>query len=109
MQKEPLAKLVWQGDDTIAAVRKLLTTAQRIEITLPANYNHALFTALHPDAASAAAETIDSQAGPELLQQIAQVRGLEPMSTLADILRPLGARVHLLSPPLLVIDNSGPQ
>ena len=103
MEKEPLAKLVWQGDDTVAAVRKLLTTAQRIEITLPANFNHALFTVLYPHAAAAAAETIDSQAGPELLDTIAQVRGLEPMSALAEMLRPLGARIHLLSPPLLVL------
>lgn len=109
MEKEPLAKLVWQGDDTITAVHELLDTVRRIEITLPANYNHALFTALHPDPAVAGAETIDSRAGPELLRTIAQVRGLEPLSALADILRPLDARVQLLSPPLLVIYTSESQ
>lgn len=104
MEKEPLAKLVWHGDDTIETVRGLLDTAQSIEITLPASYNHALFRAFNPGAADAVLEDLDVHGDAELLTTVARVHGLEALADLRPVLEPLPARVHVLSPPTLIID-----
>ncbi|MFN2329852.1 MAG: hypothetical protein ABR612_13125 [Chromatocurvus sp.] len=104
--KEPLIRLVWNGAATTAEIAELLDLAEQIEITLPANYNHALFRTLHPDAPVSALEDLDTRAGPELLADIATVRGLENLAALTDTLIDAQATLHLLSPPTLLIDLS---
>lgn len=103
MEKEPLIKLPWHGHETIEAVPSLLDQAQRIEITLPANYNHALFRVLHPDEPPAQLEEIDASGGPELLADIATVTGLEEFSALIAALTASRATVQVASPPKVLI------
>lgn len=103
MEKEPLIKLTWRGGETVAAVTRLLDEAEQIEITLPSNYNHTLFSTFHPDAPPSALEDIDISAGPQLLEDIASIRGLEELAALVGPLRKANASVRLLSPPMLVI------
>lgn len=104
MKREPLIRLLWHGQETIDAVAGLLSRAERIEITLPANYNHVLFTKLNPDASDAALEDIETNGGPELLNQVAEVDGLEAFSTLVEALAEVRASIRIVSPPKLVID-----
>lgn len=106
MDKEPLIRLTWNGAATTAAIPDLLDLAEQIEITLPANYNHALFRALNPDAPVSALEDLDTRAGPELLADIATVRGPENLAVLTDALIDAQATLHLVSPPTLLIDIS---
>ena len=98
MEKEPLIKLPWRGRETIESIPLLLEGAQRIEITLPSNYNHALFETLHPGEPPAQLEEIDAAGGPELLAHIAAVSGLEEFSVLTGPLTAARARVQVLSP-----------
>ncbi|MCC6207574.1 MAG: hypothetical protein IT488_05440 [Gammaproteobacteria bacterium] len=113
MEKSPVVRLLWQGNETIASIPKFLTEANRIEITLPANYNHALFRVLNPDAADATPERMNLSGEPELLTVMAKVRGLEGLATLINTLRNARASVQILSPPKLVIiplsDSSTPE
>ena len=103
MEKEPLMSVTWRGRETIAAVTQLLNQAEQIEIVLPANYNHTLFSTFHPDAPPSALEDIDVSGGPQLLEEIAAIRGLEELAELAQPLRDAGASVQLVSPPKLII------
>lgn len=103
MEKEPLIRLTWHGHETVALIPKLLEEAERIEIILPFDYNHALYHALNPDAQAADFEDIDNQGGPELLSQIATVSGLDELERLTEILRNVQASVRITSPPTLLI------
>ena len=98
MEKEPLIKLPWRGRETIESVPPLLEGAQRIEITLPSNYNHALFETLHPGEPPAQLEEIEAAGGPEMLAHIAAVSGLEEFSLLTEPLTAACARVQVSSP-----------
>jgi hypothetical protein len=103
MEKEPLIKLPWHGHETIESIPALLVAAQRIEITLPPNYNHALFSVLHPNEPPAQLEDIDASGGPELLADIASVSGLEEFTALTQALREAHATVQVLSPAKIII------
>ncbi|MCO6411415.1 MAG: hypothetical protein J5I92_01600 [Thiogranum sp.] len=103
MEKEPLMSVTWRGRETIAAVMQLLNQAEQIEILLPANYNHTLFSTFNPDAPPSALEDIDISGGPQLLEEIAAIRGLEELAELAQPLRDAGASVQLVSPPKVII------
>jgi hypothetical protein len=101
--KEPLISLPWHGHETIKSIPALLDDALQIEITLPSNYNHSLFSLLHGDNAPGAVEEIRARGGPQLLAKIATVKGLEEMSSLIEPLTAAGAKVQILSPPRILI------
>jgi hypothetical protein len=103
MDKEPLIRLTWRGHETVAAIHRLVNEAETIEVALPADYNHALFRVLNPQASSADLEDLDTDAGPELLTDIARVRGLEDLAALASVLHDAQASVRIVTPPTLVI------
>jgi hypothetical protein len=101
--KEPLISLPWHGYETIESVPALLGDALQIEITLPSNYNHSLFSLLHGDEAPGRVEEIRASGGPQLLAEIATVKGLEELSSLIEPLAAAGAKVQVLSPPRIMI------
>ncbi len=81
MQREPILRLAWRGEETLRLVPSLLEHADEIEITLPASFNHALFCALRPDAPAGALEQLDVDGRPEMLAAFAKVKGLEAVGT----------------------------
>ncbi|MEO6430809.1 MAG: hypothetical protein ABIO50_03520 [Nitrosospira sp.] len=107
MEKEPLIKLTWRGHETIESIPPLLDDARQIEIILPANYNHSLFCALHPDEPPAQLEEIDASGGPELFAVIATVKGLEEFIALARALATARIEVQVVSPPSVMIRPTG--
>ncbi len=106
MEKEPLIRLTWHGHETVAVIPALLQEAEQIEISLPLDYNHALFETLHPEAQAADLEDIDAQGGPELLSRIATVSGLEELGKLIEVLGKANATLRVFSPPTLLISIS---
>ena len=106
MEKEPLIKLTWRGRETIESIPPLLGDARQIEIILPANYNHSLFCALHPDEPPAQLEEINASGGRELLSVIATVKGLEEFAALAKAPATGHIGVEVTSPPRVVIKPS---
>jgi hypothetical protein len=103
MGREPLIRLTWHGLETLEAVPKLLNQTEQIEIELPNDYNHALFSTLHPEASTAELEDIDISGGPELLAEIATIKGLEGFAALIDVLKSVQATIQITSPPKLLI------
>ncbi|MBA2484449.1 MAG: hypothetical protein H0V39_08540 [Nitrosomonas sp.] len=105
MNEEPLIRLTWQGQKTVESIPKLLNEAEQIEVTLPMDYNHALFRTLNPDVSVAELEKIDVSGGPELLNRIAAVRGLEELAALAERLNVANISVRIISPPKLILSS----
>jgi hypothetical protein len=101
--KEPMISVPWRGRETIESVPALLDDALQIEITLPVNYNHSLFCLLHGGDAPGRVENIRASGSPQLLAEIASVKGLEELSSLIEPLAAAGAKVQVLSPPRIVI------
>lgn len=97
------AEFTWRGRETVDAVLGSLTPPARIAIVLPANYNHALFVHLHPEAAAPQPEELNLEGDVTLLREIARVRGLEDLADLVDPLAALNAVVGVLSPPRIMI------
>ncbi len=107
MDKTPLITLPWRGQETIQAIPQLLDHAQQIEIVLPDSYNHALFTALHPDVPPGQLEDMNSSGGPELLVAIAGVEGLEGFQQLVGAVATANATVEVSTPATIFIRHNG--
>lgn len=107
MEKTPSITLPWHGQETIESIPQLLEHSQQIEVVLPDSYNHALFTALHPDAPPAQLEDMDSSGGPELLGAIAKVKGLEGFAQLMDDAAIADAIVQVVTPARILITWDG--
>ncbi len=107
MEKEPLMKLTWRGHETVEAVPPLLDRAEQIEIELPAGYNHSLFRLLHPNAPPVQLEETDVSGAPQLLVDVASIKGLEELGKLIEPLTAARATVQVCSPPKIVITLPG--
>lgn len=103
MDKEPLIELPWRGEETIANAPRLLDKARQVKITLPANYNHSLFSVFHPEAQPGNTEVVDVSGGRELLATVASIKGLEGIARLADELPARELNIQVISPPAIMI------
>jgi len=96
--------LLWEGATTVDAARGAMARGSRVEITLPQGVHHALFRCLNPKAPPGAPESVDAHGGPELLQRVAAVAGLEELVRLEWPSRRSHYQIELSSPdPLLVL------
>lgn len=107
MNDTPSITLSWRGQETIQSIPQLLEHAGQIEIILPDSYNHALFTVLHPDAPPAQLEDVNSSGGPELLADIATVKGLEGFGQLVDPSAAANAVVEISTSATIIIRCNG--
>lgn len=98
MKTEQDVKLDWNGVETVDAARNAVTRRRPLELQLPANYHHALFVRLCPDAKPAQPEILDVTGGPELLAEIAQIDGLREFAGLVPVVSEAKSRVRILSP-----------
>jgi hypothetical protein len=103
MDKEPLIELPWRGQETIGNTPRLLGKARQVKITLPANYNHSLFSVFCAGAAPGHPEAVDVSGGAELLAAVASIKGLEGIARLADELPAEELSVRIVSPPAIVM------
>jgi hypothetical protein len=103
MERGAKIQLLWGGQVTTRKIQSLIGQSAYIEIQLAPEYNHVLFSRLHSAAAQAGPEDIDITGGPELLETIAVIKGLESLSELVEPLADAGASVHIESPPRIII------
>jgi len=95
MSQQPAITILWRGRETVSEVLNCLRPAADIELHLAEEYHHALFRALHPNAPLGQPEELDAAGGPELLQQLGHISGLQGIETLIMPLRRANARVHI--------------
>lgn len=100
-------EIEWRGEATIPEISEALNDNGRVDLVLPANFNHALFAHLYPDT-EAGAEEIDIEGGPELLRSVAGVDGLDDLLALKDLAETVDARIHIVSPPRLIMTCGAP-
>jgi hypothetical protein len=92
-------QLVWNGMETIYMAKRLLLAEQgNFKIQLPPDFHHTLFTHLCSDANPGQVEAIDIDGGPEVLEKIGEIRGLEAVTELIQPIAEAGARIHVVSP-----------
>lgn len=98
MRGSPEMRLMWEGDSTLATLRKFLRERTDFELELPPDYHFALFRHLYPHAAAGDSEVIDVSGGAELLDKVAEIQGLNELTELAAPVAAAGGRVHIRSP-----------
>jgi hypothetical protein len=87
-----LIRLMWGGHETEALAIEAMRRSAKVDIALPANVHHALFSRLHPGADAAEPETVEVAGGTELIATLAGLSGLD------EPLKRGGYRVQLRSP-----------
>ncbi len=91
-------RMKWRGAESVAETKRALREHRRVEVELPADYHHTLFRHIRPAAPRNEPEQIDLSGGSELIESIAEIRGLERLADLIPWLRDTGATVELVSP-----------
>jgi hypothetical protein len=103
MDEEKKTRLLWRGNETIETILGLIQSPVCIEIDLPMDYHHALFSKLNPDAEQGSPEVIDISGGPELLERIAVIKGLEYLKILVTRLSKTHTTIQLSDPARIMI------
>src|SRR3569832_2966097 len=99
--------LKWEGVETIKAIEPVLGQPCLIELALAANYHHAIFCQLHPDAPPGPLEVLQEQGGGELLATLGGVEGLQPLAQLADAVTQAKGTVKIGQPAVVTIEIPG--
>jgi hypothetical protein len=102
--EETVVNIQWNGRETVPMVSQILGHAGRIVLQLAPEFNHALFRKLHPEAKHRPIEGVDKAGDAGLLRSVSEIEGLEDLALLIDLLRAEDARVHIVSPPRLIIE-----
>lgn len=113
MKEAPVSRLRWSEFESAEQVEALLTRYKHVEIQLPPDFHHVLFSRFQPGAELAGQEQLDISGGSSLIDTIAQVKGLKDLAVLKGVIAASGATVRLLSPvPLIILrlpDSPGPR
>lgn len=97
-------EIEWQGESTVPEVAGGLKMCDRIELSLPNNFNHALFAHFYPNAVPGV-EELNIHGGAEVLRRAAEVDGLEDLQALVDLVVDEQAHVRIISPPRIIISR----
>lgn len=98
MAAKEAASLTWRGQETVQIAGDCVARGEPVVLRLPAEYHHALFVKLRPDAPRGTPEELDLQDGPGLLATIASIRGLEALAALVDPVSRAQVAVLIRSP-----------
>src|SRR3569833_783684 len=97
-------RLTWEGTETINAIEAALGQPCSIELTLAANYHHALFRQFHSDAPPGQLEILDEKGGGELLSRFAAIEGLQALADLSGKVSAANGTVTVTRPALVTIE-----
>ena len=98
MSVKEVTSLMWRGHLTAELARAALERREPVLIHLPAEYHHALFVKLRPEAPRGTPEEIDVRDSPRLLTTIASIHGLEEFAALVEPAERAGASLMIRSP-----------
>jgi hypothetical protein len=98
MSEKPKLRLLWEGKATLRTLHELVRAHVNFELQLPPDYHFSLSRHLCPHAAPAESEQIDLSGAAELLNKVAEIRGLHDLGELAAPLAAAKAQVHIQSP-----------
>lgn len=103
MRESPLYRVRWSGGASFDEVRDKLMRYGRAEIQLPPDYHHALYRRFH-SSGTATTQLLQISDGADLVHRIKEVKGLEDLADVEELVRETGAHVELVSPvPLITL------
>jgi hypothetical protein len=91
-------RLGWEGKTTLPKLHELVRTRVDFELQLPPDYHFALSRHLLPQAPLDESEQIDLTGTAELLNKVAEIRGLQELAELAGPVAAAEGRVQIQSP-----------
>src|SRR3569623_1436249 len=97
-------RLTWEGIETITAIEAALGQPSSIELTMAANYHHALIRQFLPDAPPGQLEILDEKGGGELLSRFAASEGLQALADLSGMVSAANGTVTVTRPALVTIE-----
>ena len=103
MNEERTLRLIWQGAATQIEASAAIDAGRQVEITLPANFHHALFVRLHTHEAAVEVERLDETGNAELVRAMAGLAGLEDLHRLVAPLQRRNYQVRLADPAVLTL------
>jgi len=104
MKEAPASRLRWSEFESADQIRAILDKHHHVEIQLPPDFHHVLFSRLQPGAELAGQEQLDISGDGSLIDSVTRIRGLKDLAVLKDVIAETGATVQLISPvPLIVL------
>lgn len=91
-------RLIWEGSETLHHAAELIRQRSDVELQLPSELHFALFTHFYPTEERTQPDAIDVSGGTEILEKVAEVRGLEQIRELIEPTAHAGAEVQVVSP-----------
>ncbi len=89
--------LMWPGAESMPALKRALQDRREVELVLSAGLHNAFFSRFEADAPLESLK-VDVQGGADLIGQLKDIAGLEPLGELEQALREGGWRVTITSP-----------
>ena len=109
MQDKPVpapTTLLWQGPETVEEARRLVSALEgpvALELHLPANLHHTLYTRFHSEAAAEGVEEVSLEGDGALLRRIEDLPGVEGLAALREWVEGAGLKVRIVSPSPAII------
>ena len=107
MRRKPVISVDWNGRETVAMLSQAIAHTGQFRLRLPAEYNHALFQKLHPEALGSTIENVHRSGDSDLLKTVSGIDGLEDLALIVDMLHDEEASVQIVSPPEVIIRIPG--
>jgi hypothetical protein len=98
MADNPSVRLMWEGKATLRTLHELVRKRLSFDLQLAPDYHFTLFRHLYPDAAAGEPEEIDLTGTAELLNKVAEIRGLQDLAQLAAPVADADGKVNIRSP-----------
>lgn len=90
--------LIWPGAESMVALKRALQEGCDVELVLSAGLHNAFFNRFEANAPLDSEVQVDVQGGADLIAQLKDIAGLEPLAELEQTLRDGGWRVAIISP-----------
>src|SRR5512145_2091705 len=93
-----ITDLIWRGTETVQTACAALVRHGAVEVQLPPDFHHAVFSSLRPASTPGEIEELVMSGGAELLARISRIPGLGALARLEQPVTAAGARVRVVSP-----------
>ncbi len=90
--------LIWPGADSMSKLRHALQERRAVELVLSAGLHNAFYSRFEAEAPQKSEIEVDVQGGAELIGQLKDIAGLEPLGELQPTLHEGGWSVAITSP-----------
>lgn len=99
-----IAHVRWNDVQAVEQAAGILRERGCVQFDLPADFHHAIYRHIYPRAEAGQTEIIDAHGGAELLSTVAEIRLLNELASLTELVTEAGGTVHIQSPaPRIII------